>query len=190
MRYYELMIVVSPQVDDEGLSATLDRMNGYVTQRGGSVVRQERWGQLRRLAYPIRNYNEGNYVLTHLEMDPQDTKALEASLMLSEDVLRHLLVKIEAIPPRESGSGRAQAPSHRGRIHGRTHRGWRGGLPGGSRCRCGRGTSAHSRSPGRRCGRGASAHSRSPGRRCGRGASGRSPGVFGRRDGRGRAVTP
>ncbi len=99
MRYYELMIVVSPQVDDEGLSATLDRMNGYVTQRGGSVVRQERWGQLRRLAYPIRNYNEGNYVLTHLEMDPQDTKALEASLMLSEDVLRHLLVKIEAIPP-------------------------------------------------------------------------------------------
>ena len=99
MRYYELMIVVSPQVDEEGLSTTLDRMSSYVTQRGGSVVRQERWGQLRRLAYPIRNYNEGNYVLTHLEMDPQDTKALEASLMLSEDVLRHLLVRIEVIPP-------------------------------------------------------------------------------------------
>ena len=99
LRYYELMLVVSPQVDDEGLTVTLDRVNRYVSDHGGSVVRQEQWGRLRRLAYPIRNYNEGNYVLTHLEMDPQDTKDLEASLHLTEDVLRHLLVKIDSIPP-------------------------------------------------------------------------------------------
>jgi len=92
------MMVVVPQIDEEGLSATLERVNHYVSERGGSVVRQERWGRLRRLAYPIKNYNEGNYVLTHLEMDPQDAKDLEASLMLSENVLRHLLVKIDAIP--------------------------------------------------------------------------------------------
>ena len=98
MRYYELMMVVVPQIDDEGLSATLERVNHYVSERGGSVVRQERWGRLRRLAYPIKNYNEGNYVLTHLEMEPQDAKDLEASLILSEDVLRHLLVKVDAIP--------------------------------------------------------------------------------------------
>ena len=98
MRYYELMMVLVPQIDDEGLSATLDRVNHYVSERGGSVVRQERWGRLRRLAYPIKNYNEGNYVLTHLEMEPQDAKDLEASLILSEDVLRHLLVKVDTIP--------------------------------------------------------------------------------------------
>ncbi len=99
MRYYELMMVVSPQLDDEGMTAALDRVNRYVNDRGGSVVRQEQWGRLRRLAYPIRNFSEGNYVLTHLEMDPQDTRDLEASLHLAEDVLRHLLVKIDAIPP-------------------------------------------------------------------------------------------
>lgn len=99
MRYYELMLVVSPQVDDEGLAATLDRVNRYVSDRGGSVVRQEQWGRLRRLAYPIRNFNEGNYVLTHLEMDPQDTRELEASLHLTEEVLRHLLIRIDSIPP-------------------------------------------------------------------------------------------
>ena len=98
MRYYELMMVVVPQIDEEGLSATLERVNHYVSERGGNVVRQERWGRLRRLAYPIKNYNEGNYVLTHLEMEPQDAKDLETSLTLSEDVLRHLLVKIDAIP--------------------------------------------------------------------------------------------
>ena len=99
MRYYELMLVVSPQLDDEGMAAALDRVNRYVTDRGGNVVRQEPWGRLRRLAYPIRNFNEANYVLTHLEMDPQDTKDLEASLHLTEDVLRHLLLRIDSIPP-------------------------------------------------------------------------------------------
>ena len=93
------MLVVSPQVDDEGLAATLDRVNRYVSDHGGSVVRQEQWGRLRRLAYPIRNFNEGNYVLTHLEMDPQDTRELEASLHLTEEVLRHLLIRIDSIPP-------------------------------------------------------------------------------------------
>ena len=99
MRYYELMMVVSPQLDDEGMTVALDRVNRYVNEHGGSVIRQEPWGRLRRLAYPIRNFNEGNYVLTHLEMDPQDTRELEASLQLSEDVLRHLLVRIDSIPP-------------------------------------------------------------------------------------------
>lgn len=98
MRYYELMMVVAPQIDEEQISATLDRVNHYVSERGGSVVRQERWGRLRRLAYPIKNHNEGSYVLTHLEMEPQDTNDLEANILLSEYVLRHLLVKIDAIP--------------------------------------------------------------------------------------------
>ena len=99
LKYYELMMVVSPQADEEGLSAALDRVNRYVSEHGGSLVRQEQWGRLRRLAYPIRNFNEGNYVLSYMELDPQDTRELEAGLMLSEDVLRHLLVKVDAIPP-------------------------------------------------------------------------------------------
>jgi small subunit ribosomal protein S6 len=98
LRYYELMMVVAPQIDEEQISATLDRVNHYVSERGGTVVRQERWGRLRRLAYPIKNHKEGNYVLTHLEMEPQDTNDLEANILLSEYVLRHLLVKIDTIP--------------------------------------------------------------------------------------------
>ena len=109
MRYYELMMVVAPQIDDEGLSVALDRVNHYVTERGGNVVRQERWGRLRRLAYPIKNQNEGNYVLTHLEMEPENTKDLEAGILLSTDVLRHLLVRIDAIPEAKQQPPQVQA---------------------------------------------------------------------------------
>lgn len=98
MRYYELMIVMVPEREEEVFSVALDRVNHYISERGGSVLRQERWGRQRRLAYPIKNYNEGNYVLTHMEMEPQDAKELEARLILSEDVLRHLLVRVDSVP--------------------------------------------------------------------------------------------
>ena len=97
MRYYELMMVV-PQMDDDGLSATLDRVNNDIGERGGTVVRQQRWGGNRRLAYPINNHNEGSYVLTHLELDPERASELEANLRVSEHVLRHLLLRIDSIP--------------------------------------------------------------------------------------------
>jgi small subunit ribosomal protein S6 len=97
LRYYELMMVV-PQTDDEGLSATLERVNNDIGERGGTVVRQERWGGLRRLAYPINNHNEGSYVLTHLELDPERAGELEANLRVSENILRHLLLRIDSIP--------------------------------------------------------------------------------------------
>ena len=96
MRYYELMMVV-PQTDDEGLSATLERVNNDIGERGGTVVRQERWGGLRRLAYPINNHNEGSYVLTHLELDPERAGELGGQL---EGVGEH-----------------SEAPSSQNRLH-------------------------------------------------------------------------
>ena len=102
-------MMVVPQMDDEVLSATLERVNNDIGERGGTVVRQERWGGLRRLAYPIKDYNEGNYVLTYLELDPERAGELEANLRVSENVLRHLLLRIDAIP--EAKAAPVQEPA-------------------------------------------------------------------------------
>ena len=91
-------MMVVPQMDDEGLQTTLERVNNDIGERGGTVVRQEQWGGMRRLAYPINDHNEGNYVLTYLELDPERASELEANLRVSENVLRHLLLRINAIP--------------------------------------------------------------------------------------------
>lgn len=76
----------------------MERVNNDIGERGGTVVRQERWGGLRRLAYPINDHNEGSYVLTHLELDPERAGELEANLRVSENILRHLLLRIDSIP--------------------------------------------------------------------------------------------
>ena len=111
MRNYELMMVVLPHLDEESLAVTLGRVNRYIDERGGEVLQQQRWGNVRRLAYPIRSYTEGSYFLTHFQIDPQHTKELEADLIISEDVLRHLLVKVDGFEPTAEDRAPALAPA-------------------------------------------------------------------------------
>ena len=94
MRDYELVVVIDPEIDEEKLSATLDRISQFVTTRGGEVIDVDRWGK-RKLAYPIKRRSEGDYVITHFRLEPAQAAELEAGLRLSEEVLRHLLVRSE-----------------------------------------------------------------------------------------------
>ena len=92
MREYELVMVLSPQVDEEGVTRIVDRVTQFVTQRGGSITNQQHWGT-RQLAYPIDEFREGNYVMTGLAFDPSSAKELEADIKSSAEVIRYLLVK-------------------------------------------------------------------------------------------------
>ena len=93
MRDYELVVIISPEVTDEEFPVTLDKMNQFITDRGGSITEVNQWGR-RKLAYPIGNFMEGNYVLTQFKMEPKQTAEFEASLRLTEEILRHLLVRL------------------------------------------------------------------------------------------------
>jgi len=91
---YELVVIISPEVADEAVNSVMDGVSRFITDSGGTVSAVEPWGK-RKLAYPIKHFMEGSYVLTRFKMQPKLSKQLEASLQISEDVLRHLLVKIE-----------------------------------------------------------------------------------------------
>lgn len=93
MRDYELVVVVSPSVTDDEVSTTIEKINQFISERSGSTTEVNQWGR-RKLAYPIKNFTEGNYFLTQFKMDPQLTAELEASLELWDEVLRHLLVRL------------------------------------------------------------------------------------------------
>jgi small subunit ribosomal protein S6 len=94
VREYELVMVISPEVADEDVSGTVDRVGNFIQERGGEMKEADPWGR-RRLAYPIERHNEGHYVVTQFSLEPQQVRALEGSLELAEDVLRHLVVKLE-----------------------------------------------------------------------------------------------
>ncbi len=94
MRDYELMVVVTPELDDEGVAATAERVKSLVTARGGEVVEVQEWGR-RRLAYPIRKFREGFYSVAKLKLSPEAADPLDRSLRLTEPVIRHLLVRTD-----------------------------------------------------------------------------------------------
>lgn len=91
---YELVIVISPEVDEEKFEATIDNLSRFITGKGGIISETEKWGK-RRLAYPIKHFTEGSYVLTRFKLKPAVSKELEANLRLSEEVLRHLLIRLD-----------------------------------------------------------------------------------------------
>ncbi len=93
MRDYELVVIISPEVAEEEIPATLEKISRFIVERGGSITEVNQWGK-RKLAYPIKNFMEGNYVLAQFQMEPQLTADLEASLGISEEILRHLLVRL------------------------------------------------------------------------------------------------
>lgn len=94
VRNYELMYIVHPELKDDDLTAVKERVTGLIERSGGKVVKTEPWG-LRRLAYPIRDQWEGQYVLLHLELEPQGVAEIERDLRLVEPVMRHLIVRAE-----------------------------------------------------------------------------------------------
>jgi len=95
LRDYELVLIISPEVVDEALDTTIDNVNKLITERDGIISNAEKWGK-RKLAYPIEHFVEGTYVLTQFKLKPALSKELEANLQTSEEILRHLLVKLSS----------------------------------------------------------------------------------------------
>jgi len=94
LRDYELILIINPEIEEEKFNATVDNISQFITKKDGIISNIEQWGK-RKLAYPIKHFTEGNYVLTLFKLRPVLGKELEANLRISEEVLRHLLVKIE-----------------------------------------------------------------------------------------------
>ena len=94
MNSYELVYILQPDLDETTLAALNERIQQVITTNGGKVVSSELMGK-RTLAYPIKKRREGYYMLVKAAMTQNTITELERSLRLSEDVLRHMLVRIE-----------------------------------------------------------------------------------------------
>jgi small subunit ribosomal protein S6 len=92
VREYELAVVISPDVSEEEAPEAYQRVRQMVTSRGGEVINEDIWGR-RKLAYPIGKHLEGNYIFTDIKLPPDRVRDLESGLQISEEVLRHMLIR-------------------------------------------------------------------------------------------------
>ena len=93
LRDYELVVIFNPNVSDEDVGKQMERVSQWITAGGGEIANVSRWGR-NRLAYPINHFREGTYVAYQFRMRPEATTELERNVKLSEEIIRHLLVRL------------------------------------------------------------------------------------------------
>jgi small subunit ribosomal protein S6 len=86
------MLVFRPDAPDERVAAIIDRTTRQITADGGQIVKVAPWGR-RRLAYPIDRHREGAYHIVVFEAPTTVIAELERGILITEEVLRHLVVR-------------------------------------------------------------------------------------------------
>lgn len=94
MRPYEMMFILSPELPSEGIEAAKSKVANIITQTNGEPGDFDVWGR-RRLAYEINDFREGLYMLAHFKGTTETVNELDRVLKISEDFLRHMIVREE-----------------------------------------------------------------------------------------------
>lgn len=106
MRPYEVMIILDPTLEESSIRAQVDRSTELIRAAGGTPGRIDQWGR-RRLAYEIDHQREGYYILMEATAEPGALGALDRALHLSDEVLRHKVIRL---PDRIAGQASKPAP--------------------------------------------------------------------------------
>ncbi len=93
-RFYEVMFIVRPDVPDEELDTLIAGLEQTVVNGGGAVRSTEKMGR-RKLAYLVRKFSEGNYVLLTIDADGALISELERRMRVTEPVIKFLTVRMD-----------------------------------------------------------------------------------------------
>jgi len=94
MREYELIFIVHPDLEEAATTEVADRVKNWITEAGGTIDKIDPWGK-RKLAYPIRKQNEGQYFFLLVKMNPTFIAEMERNLRFLEPVMRFLITAVE-----------------------------------------------------------------------------------------------
>lgn len=110
-RTYELGFVVEPRQNDDEVQAITDRFTGILEEAGSKITYVDHWGK-RKLAYPIRKFQEGKYVFVYVASDngTPPWPDVERLMMQDERILRFLVVRTDEDLKRAYRKGKVKPP--------------------------------------------------------------------------------
>ncbi|HBG16276.1 MAG TPA: 30S ribosomal protein S6 [Firmicutes bacterium] len=93
MTLYESVIVFNPQLDEENLEKAIARVEEVIKNGAGEITKLDRWGK-RRLAYEVKGFTEGFYLLIEMNAPSSTSQELDRVLRISDDVIRYLIIRL------------------------------------------------------------------------------------------------
>ncbi len=94
MRRYEMICIVNPNLDAESLNEVVAKLSDIITKLKGYVLKIDEWGK-KKLAYEVKHFDKGYYLMFEFCGDPDTVNTLERNLKLDERVLKYITVKID-----------------------------------------------------------------------------------------------
>lgn len=96
MAFYEGVFIARQDASAAQVDGLQDTFAALIEEKGGKVTKREYWG-LRNIAYRMKKNRKGHYVLFNIDAPSEAIDELDRQLRLNEDVLRHLVVRVEEL---------------------------------------------------------------------------------------------
>ena len=93
MNKYESVIIVNPNIDEAGLKALEEKFTGLINENG-KVESVEQMGK-KKLAYEVKKFKEGTYVLFNFEAKPDSIVELERVYRITDEIIKFIVVRKE-----------------------------------------------------------------------------------------------
>jgi len=101
MNHYETIYIADPTLDDDSLKETIDKFSDLIKKLKGFIVKVDEWGK-RKLAYEVKRFDKGYYVVLDFYALPETVTELERNLKLDDQILKYITVKIdENVDPKD-----------------------------------------------------------------------------------------
>ena len=116
MRHYETLYIVNPELEEENYKAVVDKFRDLIEKEKGVIVKLEEWGK-QRLAYLVKKFDQGSYVLMDYCGGSGITAELERDLKLDDRILKYQTVKLaddvepQALVQKEEEAKKETAPT-------------------------------------------------------------------------------
>lgn len=104
---YEVMVVLRPDLEEEAVDVTLERLQNIIREGGGEVTNLNKWGK-RRLAYQVKKFREGYYVVLNFKSTPAVAAEVERVIKITDNIIRYLLARDEKVEYEEKAQAQAE----------------------------------------------------------------------------------
>lgn len=93
MNYYEEVMILDANIDDNAVNETIDRVKNVIVSKGGEVLKTDNWGR-RKLAYELNKHQKGNYVLLNFKSPPDTVLELEKLSKVVDPIIKFMVVRL------------------------------------------------------------------------------------------------
>jgi small subunit ribosomal protein S6 len=94
MNQYEMGVIITAKLEEEGQKAELEKVQELITRFGGTIDKVDNWGR-RKLAYPIQKQNDGIYSFITFSSESGVPAEIEGRIRIMENVLRFLVIRLD-----------------------------------------------------------------------------------------------